>query len=270
MEHLTDIKQLQDETAKLLRKQRQRGEEYRFKPSKERPNFQSTIFSLPQEPTLKATIKDVDHQIKEANNASDLLSYDPKRILEEERVKLLEEIVQLRKEASKVHQTKRGLEKQLEEAKLTLHHIQAEDSIEKDIEEGTKIIRRERTKLQQIEKELFDTHCYSDILEQMRKRASDLHLSNLKMLHTYDEGIKVHQQELDLLKGLHIEVIKSRDSEVIELSRMQEKAAAELAAMDAKLEERRKEVIQKRELSEKISEQASVRQVSTCVLILVV
>ena len=171
-----------------------------------------------------------------------LSDYDPKAVAQKEHDALLQQVTDLREEASNLRHQVEVAKASYEDLTMTLVQLSHEDDIELEQVEGVRQMEAETGRVRRLEAELRDAEAYQKTLQFMLSRHQKDKLTNLATLRAFEDALRVHKHELELQDNILRTVNKSRDAEVAELSKARVEVTKQLAALDVKLEARRVEV----------------------------
>ena len=272
---------LRGETESLLKKQRRKGADYRFREGIGRPVLQgeegaasdgstpgaddpfASTDSVRQGGGVAGANTSLSHQQQQqqqqapsagaksgttssgtgqASTGLSLEAYDPREVAAREERLLQDTVAKLRLEASRVHHAAETKQKEYDALQSELVKLKHEDDVALEREDAMREMAAEKERIASIQAEYDATTLYEKTLGHMLGRAQRDKLAQLEALRSFEDAIKVHKHELELAEGMRRTVHKSRDTEVAELAKMRGDVKEQLRLLDVKLEARRMEV----------------------------
>lgn len=244
------FKSLTEETEMMLRRQRQKGADYKFREGPGRPHILdingdiSSADPVSMGATAKPSSPKKDATVAPgtAVQPGNLDDYDPKVQAEREREALVAFVSAKRTDASRLQAEVHELTKKYENLRIDLAQLAYTDDVDSERQIGLKKMSDLKTRIQNLDVSLEDTEAYQRTLGHMIKRGQEEKLSHLATLKAFEDAIRVHRNELELSEGVLRQVNKSRDDEIAQLHKMQLDVKKYLIQLDRKLEARRQEV----------------------------
>lgn len=240
---IPDFKELLEETDDLMRRQRQKGAEYKFREGPGRPRLALDGDASPVASAASAK----DETMKagataSANNASSLDNYDPNEQAAREQKALVDTVSRMRAEASHLAADVATLTQKYDSMKASLEQLAYQDDVDTERRQGLNKMRDLKARIHFLTLSLEDAEHYSKVLTHMTKRLTDEKLSKIATMKAFEDALRVHKNELELVQDVQRSAIKSRDEEMAELVRLQAEVRRQVANLDRKLEARRLEV----------------------------
>lgn len=265
---------IQAETEALLQRQRRSGFEYRFRAGLGRP-VELSDEALTCEPTLEVAARPprglgvgarpsaplpavraaargreppAHHPdayaaaLRRGDADSKLGDYDPKAVLEHDHRALVESVAQLRMDASRARHEAERLGLREREADAELAGIRYEDEVSSEHSAWRGTIQAFRERISGFRASLEDVEAYGATLRHVLLRDLADRVAHQATLEALEAGLRAQRGEAERHTALLLLVLRSRDAELGELTRVRAEARRFLALLDGKLEARRVEV----------------------------
>ena len=222
------FKSLVEETELLLKKQRQKGADYKFREGQGRPNlfesgdsFGAAAGAADASKTAGAGGAKQPGGEVAAPQPANLDDYDPKEQADREREALVATVSAMRAEASRLTVDVGELQRRYETAKIDLAQLAYEDDVDADRQAGLRKMHELRARTDALAQQLEEAEQAQSTLAHMLKRSQEEKLAHLATLKAFEDSIRVHRNEQELADGVLRQVQKSRDEEVAELHKLQ-------------------------------------------------